>query len=329
LGYLVLKPSFSKDGFFVRVNDLYRLNNFCLKETTKAQLALLGTNLFFAINFTAIKYLINGGFAKPFAINIVRVGVSSILLWLLFFLKPVKTTVKRKDIGRFMLCALLGVAINQLLFVKGLSLTWSIHASLLMLSTPILITVIAAWLLKERLTGFKIMGLVAGIAGAIVLVSSREKTGNPTEVFWGDIMILLNAIAYTIYFILVKPLMKTYHPIAIIRVIFTIGFFMMLPFCWQEFREVNWQAYTPLAWINISVVVLLGTFLAYLFNVYGIKILGAAAAGNFIYSQPVFAVAIAVLFLGETISMVKLVAAILIFAGVYLTNKPASVTVSS
>lgn len=297
-----------------------------LKETTRAQLALLGTNLFFAINFTAIKYLINGGFAKPFAINIVRVGASSILLWLLFFLRPVKTRVQKKDVGRFMLCALLGVAINQLLFVKGLSLTWSIHASLLMLSTPILITIIAAWILRERLTTARIAGLVAGIAGAVVLVSSREKTGNPTQVLWGDILILLNAIAYTVYFILVKPLMKTYNPVAIIRVIFTTGFFMMLPFCWQEFSEVNWKAYTPLAWINISIIVFLGTFLAYLFNVYGIKILGAATAGNFIYSQPVFAVIIAVFFLGESISVTKVVAAVLIFSGVYLTNRDASVS---
>lgn len=308
------------------VHDLCLQKQFSLKETTKAHLALLCTNLFFAINFTAIKYIINEGFAKPFAINIVRVGVSSILLWLLIFLKPVKTIIQKRDIGRFVLCALLGVAINQLLFVKGLSLTWSIHASLLMLSTPILITIIAAWILKEKLTSIKILGLLSGIVGAAILVSSRENAGNPTEVLVGDMMILANAIAYTIYFVLVKPLMKTYDPIAIIRVIFTMGFFMMLPFCWQEFREVQWNSYTPLAWLNFGIVVLLGTFLAYLFNVYGIKILGAATAGNYIYSQPFFAATIAIFILGESVSMVKVVAAIFIFAGVYLSNKTSSLS---
>ena len=321
MGYLVLKPSFSKDGFLLELPELCCSKKTYLKATTKAHLALLGTNLFFAINFTAIKYVINGGFAKPFAVNIVRVGVSSILLWVLFFLKPVKAPVQKKDIGRFMLCALLGVAINQLLFVKGLSLTYPIHASLLMLSTPILITIIAAWILKEKLNAVKIMGLILGIAGAVILVTSKEKTGNAKEVLWGDIMVLLNAISYTIYFILVKPLMKTYNPIAIIRIIFTIGFFMMLPFCWQEFNEVDWNSYTPLAWLNMSFIVLLGTFLAYLFNVYGIKILGASVAGTYIYSQPVFAATIAIFFLGESITLVKLVAAACIFAGVFLTNK--------
>lgn len=301
--------------------DLCCLKKNYLKATTKAHLALLGTNLFFAINFTAIKYVINGGFAKPFAINIIRVGVSSILLWVLFFLKPIKTSVQKKDIGRFILCALMGVAINQLLFVKGLSLTYPIHASLLMLSTPILITIIAAWLLKEKLNATKTLGLVLGIAGAVILVTSKEKTGNAKEVLWGDIMVLLNAIAYTIYFVLVKPLMERYNPIAIIRIIFTIGFFMMLPFCWQEFNEVDWDGYTALAWLNMSIIVLLGTFLAYLFNVYGIKILGASIAGTYIYSQPVFAATIAIFFLGESITVTKLLAAGCIFAGVFLTNK--------
>ncbi|MEX0636997.1 MAG: EamA family transporter, partial [Ferruginibacter sp.] len=108
-----------------------------MKPTTKAHLALLGTNVFFAINFTSIKYLINEGFAKPFAINIVRVGVTAILLWVLFLFKPEKSRFEKKDFGRLALCALSGVAINQLLFVKGLSLTYSIHGVLLMLTTPI------------------------------------------------------------------------------------------------------------------------------------------------------------------------------------------------
>lgn len=276
------------------------------------------------MNFTAIKYVVNGGFAKPFALNIVRVGVSSLLLWVLFFFKPVKTLVQRKDVGRFVLCALLGIAINQLLFVKGLSLTYPIHASLLMLSTPILITVFAAWLLRERMTAVRILGLLAGITGAVILVTGRETSGNANDVLLGDIFILLNAIAYTIYFIVVKPLMQYYNPVAIIRVIFTIGFFIMLPFCWREFREVQWNQYTPLAWISMAIVVVPGTFIAYLLNIYGLKILGASAAGNYIYSQPFFAAAIAIFFLGESLSITKVLAAIFIFTGVFLATRESS-----
>ncbi len=292
-----------------------------MKPNTKAHLALLGTNVFFAINFTAIKYIINGGFAQPFAINIIRVAVTAILLWVLFIFKPVKSLIKRKDFGRLILCALTGVAINQLLFVKGLSLTYSIHAALLMLTTPILITILAVLILKERLNNIKIIGLVLGITGAAILVTAKEKSGNASNVILGDMLIILNAIAYTIFFILVKPLMKTYDPVVIIRVIFTIGFFMMLPFCWQEFKEVSWSSFSPQAWISLGLVVFAGTFLAYLFNVYGIKVLGASMAGTYIYSQPFFAAAIAIVFLGEGLTLTKIIAATCIFMGVYLTNK--------
>ena len=292
-----------------------------MKPTTKAHLALLGTNVFFAINLSAIKFIFNEGFAKPFAINIIRVGLTTVLLWILFIFKPVKSLINKKDLGRFSLCALTGVAVNQLLFVKGLSLTFSIHAALLMLTTPILIVMIAAWILKERLNKFKISGLVLGITGAVILVTSKENFGEGSKAYLGDLLIISNAIAYTFYFILVKPLMKSYDPILIIRVIFTIGFFMMLPFCWQEFNEVSWYTFTPLAWTNLGLVVITGTFLAYLFNVYGIKILGASIAGSYIYSQPIFAAAIAISFLGESLTATKLAAAACIFLGLYLSNK--------
>lgn len=295
-----------------------------MKPTTKAHLALLSTNIFFAINFTAIKYLVNGDFAQPFAINIIRVAVTALLLWVLFIFKPVKSLVQNKDLGRLLWCAITGIAVNQLLFVKGLSLTYSIHASLLMLTTPILITIFAAWILKERLTGLKIGGLFLGITGALILVTSRERSGIAKDVVLGDMLIILNAISYTIYFILVKPLMKTYHPIVIIRVIFTMGFFIMLPFCWREFREVSWQNFTAQAWFNLGLVVITGTFLAYVFNVYGIKILGAGTAGAYIYSQPFFAAAIAVFFLNESLTLTKMTAAGCIFLGVYLSNKKAN-----
>ncbi len=292
-----------------------------MKTTTKAHLALLGTNIFFAINLTSIKYIVNEGFAKPFAINIIRVGVTAALLWCAFLFKQEKKLIDKKDVGRFFLCALSGVAINQLLFVKGLSLTYSIHASLLMLTTPILIIIFSSLVLKEKIALVKVAGLAIGITGAIVLVTSKEQSGVASQAALGDLLIILNAIAYSIYFVLVKPLMKTYDPILITRVIFTMGFFMMLPFCWQEFADIQWHTFTPAAYINLGLIVVAGTFLAYLFNVYGIKILGAAMAGTYIYSQPFFAAAIAMLYLGESLTIIKIIAAICIFLGVYLSNR--------
>ncbi|MFT3909677.1 MAG: DMT family transporter [Ferruginibacter sp.] len=292
-----------------------------MQQKPKAHLALLATNIFFAINFTAVKYLINSHLVKPFGLNLIRVAVTTILLWLIFLFNQRPTNIRKTDIFRFILCALTGITINQLLFIKGLSLTYSIHASLLMLTTPILITIIATIFLKERLNKLKIAGLVLGISGAAILIAARDNTGNPTDVLWGDILVIINAASYSIYFILVKPLMTEYKPVTVIRMIFTIGLFVMLPFCWKEFTETPWQSYDIKEFALLGLIVFGGTFCAYLFNVYGIKILGASIAGAYIYSQPFFAAIIAMIFLKEQLSLYKIIAAAFILTGVYLATK--------
>lgn len=292
-----------------------------MNKRTTAHLALLFTNLFFAINLSAVKHLTNAQLAGPFGINVVRVGVSTILFWCLFFLKPANISIAREDRLRLILCAVTGIAVNQLFFLKGLSLTYSIHASLLMLTTPILIVFIAAWLLKEKAGPWKIAGLLLGIAGALVLILAKDNSGNGNNVLFGDILIIINAISYTIYFILVKPLMLKYNPVVLIRWIFTIGLILVLPFGWAEFTAIRWEHFQPVDMLSISLVTLTGTFLAYLFNIYGIKVLGSSVAGFYIYTQPVFAALIAMLFLREELTLYKLIAALMIFTGVYLANR--------
>ena len=293
------------------------------QQNVKAHFALLSTNLFFAINFSAIKFLLNNHFMKPFGLNFVRVLVATLLLWVLYFFKKTKTQIDRKDMFRIFLCGLMGIATNQMLFIKGLSYSTAIHGALLMLTTPILITILAAWLLKERHSLINIIGLGLGIGGACFLVLSKNNAANQNSpnMLWGDILLILNAVAYSIYFILVKPLMNKYSMVTVLRMAFTFGLFIMIPFCWTEFSEINWQQLTSLAWLNLALIVVCGTFLAYLFNIYGIDVLGASVASAYIYLQPIFAGAIAMIFLGEPLTTVKITAGFMIAAGVYLVNK--------
>jgi len=287
----------------------------------KAHAGLLVTNIFFAINLSAVKYLTSNNFMKPFGMNLIRVGVSVALFWMMFCIKPAQKKIDRADFKRFILCAFFGIAINQMLFLKGLSYTYPIHGALLMLSTPILITIIAGWVLKERIGFNKIAGLALGVTGAVVLIAARPKTGAANDVLLGDLLILTNAISYTIYFIVVKPLMLKYNPVQVIRWVFTWGLLMVLPFGWGEFTEINWDAFGATEYTCITLIVVGGTFFAYLFNVYGIKVLGASVSGSYIYLQPVFATIIAMIFLNEHLELYKIVAAVAIFSGVYLCNR--------
>ncbi|HYJ38585.1 MAG TPA: DMT family transporter [Chitinophagaceae bacterium] len=289
-----------------------------------AHVAVLLTNIFFGANFSAVQYIAQRG-VPAFGLNVIRVGVSSILFWLLILFVQQRKWIKREHIPRFLLCAITGVVINQLLFIKGLTLTLSIHASLLILITPIFITTIAAWIGSEALNIFKITGLILGICGAIILVLQKESSGQGSNIMLGNILVILNAISYAFYFVLVKPLMKEYHSFEVIRWLFTLGFCFMLPIGWSEFSSIPWELLSAKDYVILSSIVFFATFLAYLFNLYGISKLGASITGAYIYTQPIFAAIIAVFVMNEQLTIQKLIAAALIVSGVLMVNKRSSV----
>jgi drug/metabolite transporter (DMT)-like permease len=290
-----------------------------LKPETKAHIAVLSTNLFFAVNFSLVKY-VSPAFVKPYAVNVLRVGVSLILFWLLWTMGDTKPHIKRKHWWRFFLCGLTGIAINQMFFIKGITYTTAIHASLLLLLTPILITVFAFIVLKEKVTIIKALGLALGIGGAVLLILSKERSVSAGNYLLGDMLIVINAISYTVYFIIVKPLMAEYPPLHVVRWAFTFGFFMILPFGWNEFFSIPWEKLEWSHYLSIFFIVVPGTFLAYFFTIYGIQHLGAGTTGSYIYTQPVFAAIIAVIFFHEQLTPAKLLAGILIFLGVFLVS---------
>ncbi|MGN6533715.1 MAG: DMT family transporter [Ginsengibacter sp.] len=292
-----------------------------MSSTLKAHLGLLGTNLFFATNYSAIKYFTSHHYAGPLGINLIRVGVSLVLFWILFLFKRPEKKVEKKDFPALILCTLMAIALNQLLFIQGLSFTFPIHAALLTLITPILITIIAARILNEKITIAKLVGLLLGAWGAVLLVNQREIAAPGENVLLGDILVILSAVAYTFYFILVKPLMNKYSAVQVIRWLFTIGFVMTFPFCFKQFTNITWNVFTFKDWFFLFLIVMPGTFFAYLFNVYGIQKLSASKAGAYIYSQPVFAVIIAITFLKERLALYQVAAGLLIFAGVFLSNR--------
>lgn len=290
-----------------------------MTKNTKAHVAVLGANFIFGSNYAVVKY-ITPSVIHPFALNVVRILVSLFLFWGLFLFKPGKINIQRRHIPRFLLCGLTGVVINQILYIKGVSLTTPIHSALLSLATPIFITLIAAWLLREGFTLLKFAGLVLGIGGAAMLILLKDSSHSGSDILLGDILVLINAVSYAFYLVLVRPLMAVYSGIQVLRWIFTFGALVILPFGMQQFVATDWAVFTASHWVGLAFVAVGATFLAYLLNVYGISVIGPASTGAYIYTQPVFAALIAILFAGEHFSMIKLTAAILIFTGVYLAN---------
>jgi drug/metabolite transporter (DMT)-like permease len=291
-----------------------------VNEKTKAHLAVLAANLVFAGNFSVVKY-VTPRLIAPFGLNVVRVVVSVSLFWLLWLFGKPERKIDREDIGRFIISGITGVTINQLLFIKGLSITYSTHASLLMLCTPIMITFSSLIILKEKPSLMRILGLVLGISGAMVLILSKDPTGKGENVWLGDLFVALNATSYSLYFILVRPLLAKYSPLQVIRWVFTIGGILILPFGWNEFISAPWVSFSATALAAMAFIAVVATFLGYLLNTYGLQHLKASATGAYMYLQPFFVATIAWFILDEPFGWNKVLAAALIFTGVWMVNK--------
>jgi drug/metabolite transporter (DMT)-like permease len=291
-----------------------------VNDKAKAHLALLGANLFYGAGFTVAKQIMPR-LIEPQGFIFIRVSVVTVLFWMSYAGgEKFRTKIAKKDWGTLILCGLFGVALNQMLFFLGLNLTMPIHASLIMMSTPLLITVISIVILRDRISWDKYLGLFLGISGAMLLMSAGKEITTTGSSALGDLFIFLNAASYAVYLVIVKPLMQRYRPIIVIRWVFLFGFLMILPFGWPHFAAIDWSLFTPGDYAAVAFIVICVTFFTYLWNIFALRHLPPSTAGAYIYLQPIFAAIISVTVTGESLTWVKILATLLTFTGVYLVN---------
>ncbi|MBT8375542.1 MAG: DMT family transporter [Bacteroidia bacterium] len=284
--------------------------------------AVFTVQLLYGLNFTFAKIVMEQHYMKPFGFVLVRVLGATILLWLFgLFFKSEK--IDKKDYIKFFYAAIFGVALNMMLFFKGLQFTTPIHASVIVTITPIIILILSAFFLKERITSLKIVGVALGFCGAIVLTIYGKSTSAADNVPFGNFIVFLNTVSYSIYIILIKQLTKKYHPFTFIKWLFLFGLCLIIPFSYQEFIEIKWHTFTPYISFSVVFVVVGATFGTYILNPLALRKLRASTVGTFIYLQPVIAGVFAILMGADVVNAVKLIAMALIFSGVYLvTYKP-------
>ena len=147
--------------------------------------------------------------------------------------------VVKSDLFKLALCGLFGVAINQMLFFEGLNLTTPINAAVIMVTNPILVLIMGAFLATEAITKRKILGIALGATGAISLITYGGAVELNSDHFWGNIMVLINAASYGVYLVLVKPLMQKYKPITVISWVFCLASSMSSLLAGENFKLLN------------------------------------------------------------------------------------------
>ncbi|WP_264559939.1 DMT family transporter [Flavobacterium sp. N2270] len=258
-------------------------------------------------------------YIKPYGFILIRALGGAILFWLLTFFGP-KERIELNDFPRIIAASLFGVVINQLTFFKGLSLTSPISASVIMVTAPILVLILSAILIKEKIEIKKVFGIIIGLTGTSILILYGKDIQNSPNASFGNFLVFINAASYAVYLIIIKKLITKYHAFTFIKWIYTFGLLFVLPFGYQEFIEINWSSIPTNIYYNIGFVVLFTTFLAYLINLMAMKELKPTTLSVFIYLQPLFASIIAIVLQKDELTFIKVISAVLIFIGVYLVT---------
>ena len=285
-----------------------------------AILAAIGASTIYGVNHTIAKGLMPI-YIQPFGFILLRVTGAALLFWLISFWGP-KEKISNSDWPRIVGCAIFGMVINMLLFFKGLSLSTPINSSVIITVSPILVLILAAILIKEKITPLKIIGIIVGLGGALTLILfSSQHTTNAPNIPLGNFFFIVNAFSYGLYLILVKPLTAKYHPFTLMKWLFLFAIIINFPITISEFREVEWTSLPFEAIWKMGFVVLGTTFATYLLNIFALKELSASTISAFIYLQPLIAILFAVGTGADSLDTVKIVAALLVFAGVYMVTK--------
>jgi drug/metabolite transporter (DMT)-like permease len=295
-----------------------------MNNLIRAHLALITANLIYGVNYGIAKQVMPDHLS-PFALVFARISGACILFWAVSLGLP-KEKIDRKDIYRLLIATVFGVAVNQSLFLNGLNITTPIDASIIMTATPILVLLVARLLIREPITIFKIIGIIAGGTGAILLILYRGDISFGGNHVIGNSIIFANATSYAIYLVIVKPLMIKYHPVTLMRWIFLFALLLVSGPGLPAFIEVDWGTMPRDILLSVLFVVVGTTFLAYLLNMYSLRYVKPITVSIYIYSQPLIASVVALMLGQDVITPVKIVAALLVFTGVYFVSYSSSKT---
>ena len=266
------------------------------------------------------KIVMSGGIVAPLILTDMRVFGAMVLFWVVsFFRKPER--VAPRDMVKLFGASLLALVFNQGCFIFGVGLTSPGDASIITTSMPLWAMILAAFFLKEPITGKKVTGIALGATGALLLIlGSNQGTTSGNNSIWGDLLVLLAQLSYALYIVLFKNFVTRYSLITIMKWMFTYAFICILPFSYDDLIVTNWNGLDLQAIGAICFIVVCGTFVSYMLIVVGQKRLRPTVAGMYNYIQPLVACIVSVYLGMDSFNFVKGIAIVLIFGGVYLVT---------
>lgn len=259
----------------------------------------------------------------PLALTFFRFAGGMILFWLAsWVIKPEK--VSPRDKFQLFLASIFALTLNQIPFFYGLSVTSPIDASIVVTMLPIATMVLAAAFLKEPITQLKVIGVLVGASGALLIVfnSAQQTTGNGNMV--GNLIVFFAVVSFGIYLTGFKNLISRYHPVTVMKWMFLWASITGLPFCYNALSQVQLSSFAPVDWLSIGFVIVFATFFGYLLLPVGQKTLRPTTLSMYNYMQPVVASIVAIAMGIDRFGYQQALAGLLVFAGVYIVTQSKS-----
>lgn len=283
--------------------------------------ALLGVQLFFGTLPVVGKYVLQT--IPSFAMVAFRIGGAALaFVFLQAFSANGLRLEKKSHYAWFLLYSMLGVVLNQILFINGLSLTTATNTSLLAVLIPIFALLVSVVLRIDNLSPRKIFGVVLAAAGVVYLIDP-SKASFSSETTRGDLLIVVNCFFYASYIAISKRLIQQYGALKSMAWLFLFGSIITVPIGVYAMRTVDLANVPNLTWLAVAAIIIFPTILAYYLNAWALARVAPSVVAIYIYLQPLIGFTSAAIFLDEYFSARTVVAAALIFAGLFLaTRKP-------
>jgi drug/metabolite transporter (DMT)-like permease len=281
----------------------------------RVHLALFTVALLFSANYIISKMGMRE--LAPLSFAWLRVFGSALAMW---FIARNEEPLPPDDRRRVALYAILGVVINQTLFLCGLAFTTVQAAAILITTIPVFALGAAILMKLERPTSMKIGGIALACAGALLVVGGESFAGT-WKSFAGAVMIVINCLSFSIYLVLSKPAMARLSARAVVARMFAVGTVVMLPIAAYSLLTEDWNAISPRAWIALLLVIAGPTVAAYLLNAWALRHADSSVVAAYTYVQPVLATILGAMVFGEEIRAIVLLAGAMIFAGVALAGR--------
>ncbi len=297
--------------------------NEALKGKVGGHVALALAYLIYGVNLVSTKDLSQSQIFTPAALFYIRVAGAGLLFWLISIFLP-KEKVSKKDMLLILPASILGLFLNQYLFLEGIVLTTPFDSGLIMTLIPIFTLIFAHFFVKEAISWQKIIGIGLSLAGVVILLLMSGTGGAGTSSIKGIILITLSIMAFSLYLGIFGPLLQRYHVVTINKWVFLYCLVYSLPFCVGDLLHTDFTGGNtpdlPVIYAELGYLVLFATFLVYFCISYGQQKLSPTVVSMYSYIQPIVAAVLGVLMGMDVITWQKILAISLVFIGVYLVN---------